>query len=311
MSRLSVVLTIILGFCFYPLMGMNSWFPWSKKPSKDYYLSEDIKKLMLFKAKANFENLSIIIPEEIKNKIATDAYKLYCNELLENADDNKDDSYYILTRKELMQNHKEFMQNHVNNFDFMTMNDKGRESFYILMNKPSGKFSPEEHNDIIKLPLKVKLNARSKVISINMNFEPKKGSFDSYVAEFGGGKVVFGEAIGGIIGILSLARSFEVISLYDLCKEFFTMEAPILMMCPIGWGIFGGFIGDVLTDKRRDVQKSIFTQEEQKIIEVVSKKQIKRHVKKSTKLLSKAVTLDSIKSKTITPFESIEFKNRE
>src|SRR6266404_5674872 len=151
MSYSRIILVATLSFwSSASLIGMESWFSWRKKatPENNYYLNEDIQKLMLFKKAKVEDKYGTLVPEDVHNIIVKQGYNHYCSQLFETKTycpfsiQNLKFEKYWQTRIDTTNNEnrtKQFQGKkiNVNDFDFITMNEEGRKIFYrVLLTVP-------------------------------------------------------------------------------------------------------------------------------------------------------------------------------
>jgi hypothetical protein len=275
MSHFNLILVTMLGFWFSPLLiGMDQQ-PEDNKLSSNYYLSQDIKKLMLFRQKANLKDFDgKQVPKEVKDIIVNNAYMLYRDQLLKNANG---------TTK-----YNTFIHKYADNFDFVSMNTEGRNCFYGLMNYYFFT-TPKECDGFVKLPTKLKLIANLSSIKTK-----KDSSFllDDW-------KVNVGTITGVMLGLNAILKDISWSDLWSSLSSLTSEDlnlallvGPFIISIPIATGCIGYFVGDFLTDKPSNfgyVERKMFTQKEQAVI--AAKKEIK---KKNLEIKSNKKTMESL-----------------
>jgi hypothetical protein len=281
MSYFNAILVALLGFGLSPLlMGMDSWLPWGKKSSKNY-LSEDVEKLMLFNMQ-EADLKGVAVPQDVKNIIVINGYKLYYDQLLE------DESSWLNEHG-----------GYANNFDLMTMNAEGRNFFKLL--QQHNNFSGEQYNGIIKLPMGLK---REKplvnVVTYDYPLCVKIANSDAMFSNILIGGTLSGMVTGGIV----LQTKFGS-SMLTLPK--------VLTLSTIVAGGSGGLLLSICSvlkivemSKGHLVEKSILTPEEQRMIQKEKEAQEKAEQKARKKESAKYVSNILVKPMKMNQFERLE-----
>ena len=282
MSHFNAILLAILSFGSSSLlMGMDSCLPWGKKPFKNY-LSEDIEKLMLFNMQ-EADLKGVAVPQDVKNIIVRDGYKLYYDQLL------KDESSWLNEHG-----------GYADNFDFMTMNAEGRNFFKLLQQQ--NYFSREQYNGIIKLPMGLKREKSSVSVST------KDDILYQYSDSIGTGLTCVGFFTGGVMAdympLLPKVCTMAVVGLglcaattgTDKIRKIHISDGCLILGGAVAGGIIlqqipvvpalcsmfaGGVACPLMFEMTKDqngmkygfIKKSLFSKEEQRMIAI--QKQVK------------------------------------
>lgn len=171
--------------CFNIVLSIFfSFFMHSSVIAMNYYLSDDIKKAILFREGLKYQNNLPALPQDVKNVIGLKSYYLYCHLLLAYDDQKVKNFEFVVNNQERL---KEFYgeEIHLDSPIVLMMNDEGRNFFLNLKNhiaqyrKPDGFVHPfsgrieiskkelsvysrecyvtrKDYNKILKLPLRLR-----------------------------------------------------------------------------------------------------------------------------------------------------------